>query len=114
MLKKCKSKNSTLFIDASREFVKVTNSNKLTQKSIDKIVAAYIGRKTKQHFTKLVPNDDIAKQDYNVSVSTYVEPEDKREVIDIIVLNAEIDRIVARENVLRKEINAIVAEIEEA
>jgi type I restriction enzyme M protein len=112
VLKKAKSENSTLFIDASREFVKVTNSNKLTQTHIEKIVAVYTSRKTKQHFTKLVPNSKIAAQDYNISVSTYVEPEDKREVVDITALNAEIERIVARENVLRREIAAIVAEID--
>ena len=65
-----------------------------------------------EHFTKLVPNGDIAAQDYNLSVSSYVEQEDTREVVDITALNAEIDRIVAREDVLRREINAIIAEIE--
>jgi type I restriction enzyme M protein len=112
VLKKAKSENSTLFIDASREFVKITNSNKLTQDNIEKIVAAYTSHKTKQHFTKLVPNSKIAAQDYNISVSTYVEQEDKREVVDITKLNTEIERIVARENVLRHEIAAIIAEIE--
>ena len=59
-----------------------------------------------------MPNAEIAGQDYNISVSTYVEQEDKREVVDITALNAEIERIVAREDVLRREISAIVAEIE--
>jgi len=114
VLKKSKRENSTLFIDASREFVKVTNSNKLMQEHIQTIVAAYTDRKTVQHFTKLVPNSDIAAQDYNLSVSAYVEQEDKREVVDISVLNAEIEKIVAREDVLRREIAAIIAEIEGA
>jgi len=112
VMKKSKNKNNTLFIDASRECVKVTNNNKLTKKNIEKIVAAYTNRKTVKHFTRLVPNNEIAEQDYNMSVSTYVEQEDTREVVDIKKLNAEIERIVARENVLRKEINAIIAEIE--
>ena len=112
VLKKSKRENSTLFIDASREFVKVTNSNKLTPENIERIVAAYTNRETEQHFTKLIPNNEIAAHDYNISVSTYVEQEDKREAIDIIALNAEINRIVAREDVLRQEINAIIAEIE--
>lgn len=60
----------------------------------------------------IVPNADIAAQDYNISVSTYVEQEDKREVVDITVLNAEIECIVAREDVLRREIAAIIAEME--
>jgi type I restriction enzyme M protein len=114
VMKKSKSENSTLFIDASRECVKVTNNNKLTPTNIEKIVAAYTSRETVEHFTKLVPNSEIAEQGYNLSVSTYVEQEDTREVVDIAVLNAEIERIVARGDVLRREIDAIIAEIEGA
>lgn len=112
VLKKAKLDNVTLFIDASKECVKVTNSNKLTQENITNIVAAYAERKDKQYFAKLVPNSEIAKQDYNLSVSTYVEQEDTREQIDIVKLNAEIAEIVAREQVLRAEIDKIIAEIE--
>ena len=114
VLKKSKSENSTLFIDASRECVKVTNNNKLTQANIDAILAAYMARKDAPHFAALVPNGDIAAQDYNLSVSSYVEQEDKREKVDIAVLNAEIERIVARSDVLRREIAAIIEEIEGA
>lgn len=112
VLKKSKSENSTLFIDASREFVKVTNSNKLTAANIEKIVSIYTDRVDIDYTAKIVPNGDIAEQGYNLSVSTYVEQEDTREIIDIKALNIEIDRIVAREDVLRKEIAAIIAEIE--
>ena len=112
VLKKSKTENSTLFIDASKECVKVTNSNKLTQKNIDAIIDAYTKRADHDHFTVLVPNADIAAQDYNLSVSTYVEQKDTREVIDIAVLNAKIEEIVAREQVLRGEISKIIAEIE--
>lgn len=112
VLKKSKSENSTLFIDASREFVKITNSNKLTQENIDNILMAYHSRKNTDYFARLVPNAEIAEQDYNLSVSTYVAQEDKTENIDIVQLNKEIERIVAREDVLRREINAIIAEIE--
>jgi len=114
VLKKSKSENSTLFIDASCEYIKITNNNKLTQNNIDKIITTYKNRKTKKHFAKLVPNANIAEQDYNLSVSTYVEQEDKRETVDIKALNAEIERIVAREEVLRREIAAIIEEIEGA
>jgi type I restriction enzyme M protein len=113
VLRRSKSENSTLFIDASREFIKVTNSNKLTQENIDKIVAAYTARNDVTYCVKLVPNGNIADQGYNLSVSTYVEQEDKREPVDIAALNAEIERIVERENILRREIAAIIAEIEE-
>ena len=112
VLKKSKSDNSTLFIDASKQFVKVTNNNKLTQENTDTILNAFIDRKDKEYFARLVPNSEIAKQDYNLSVSTYVEQEDTREKIDIVTLNAEIEKIVAREQVLRDEIDKIIAEIE--
>lgn len=112
VLKKSKLDNATLFIDASKECVKVTNSNKLTQENIVNIVSAYAEREDKQYFTRLVPNSEIAEQDYNLSISTYVEQEDTREKIDIVKLNAEIAEIVAREQVLRDEIDKIIAEIE--
>jgi type I restriction enzyme M protein len=111
VLRKAKSDNSTLFIDAGRKCVKVTNSNKLTNENIDKIVEAYTSRERADYFTRLVPNSKIAEQSYNLSVSTYVAQEDKREAVDIDALNAEIARIVAREEVLRREINRIVADI---
>lgn len=113
VLKKSKAENKTLFIDASKEFVKVTNNNKLTEDNIAKIVASFVDREDKDYFCRLVPNDEIAVQDYNLSVSTYVEQEDTREVINITELNAEIKRIVAREQVLRDEIDKIIAEIEQ-
>jgi len=111
VLKKSKTDNSTLFIDASRECVKVTNSNKLTPKNIAKIVEAYTGKAGQEFFAALVPNASIADQDYNLSVSTYVEQRDTREAVDIAALNAEIEEIVAREQVLRDEIARIIAEI---
>ena len=113
VLKKSKAENSTLFIDASKECVKVTNSNKLTQKNMDTIIDVYKNRANSDHVSVLVPNSDIAAQDYSLSVSTYVEQRDTREVIDITVLNTEIEEIVAREQVLRNEINKIITEIEE-
>lgn len=112
VLKKSKSENSTLFIDASKECIKVTNSNKLTDKNIEHVLAAFESREDKEYFVRLVPNTEIAEHDYNLTVSTYVEQEDTREVIDIAVLNADIKKIVAREEQLRREIDAIVAEIE--
>jgi len=112
VLRKSKGENSTLFIDASKECVKITNSNKLTDENIAKILAAYEGRTNSDHFVRLVENSEIADKEYNLSVSSYVEQEDKREVVDIGKLNAEIENIVGRVNVLRAEIDAIIAEIE--
>ncbi len=87
VLKKSKAENSTLFIDASNEFVKVTNSNKLKSKHINKILGSYTDRKDQQHFVRLVSNNEIQEEDYNLSVSTYIEHEDTTEKIDIVVLN---------------------------
>ena len=112
VLKKNKTENSTLFIDASKECVKVTNNNKLTDDNISKIVDTFTEKRETNYFSSLVPNDRIAENNYNLSVSTYIEQEDTREVIDIKVLNAEISEIVKREDVLRSEINSIIAEIE--
>lgn len=112
VLKKSKKENSTLFIDASKDCVKVTNNNKLTNENIEHILAAYTERSDKEYIARLVPNAEVAAQEYNLSVSTYVEQEDTREKIDIAELNEEIGKIVAREQILRDEIDKIVAEIE--
>lgn len=114
VLKKGKPDSTTLFIDASREFVKITKNNKLSDENINKIYSTYMSRKEEQYFSRLVPYDEIKEQDYNLSVSTYVEQQDTREKIDIKKLNEEIKGIVAREEVLRGEIDKIVAELEGA
>lgn len=111
VLKRSKSDNSILFIDASKEFVKSGNKNKLTRENIQTILNAYIERKDKEYFCRLVPHGDIAENDYNLSVSVYVEPEDTTEKIDIVKLNAEIEEIVARQKTLRDEIDRIIKEI---
>lgn len=112
VLKKSKADNSILFIDATNECVKVTNNNKLTEENIQAILTAFNERGDKEHFSRLVPYEEVANNSYNLSVSSYVEQEDTREVVDITKLNAEIKEIVAREAVLRDEIDKIVAEIE--
>ena len=112
VLRKGKEDNKVLFIDASKEFVKVTNNNKLTPENIDRIVDVYAKREEVAHFSHLASYDEVAENDFNLSVSTYVEQEDTREKVDIVKLNAEIAEIVAREDALRKEIDKIIAEIE--
>ena len=112
VLRKGKEDNKVLFIDASKEFVKVTNNNKLTAANIDRIVDVYAKREEVAHFSHLASYDEVAENDFNLSVSTYVEQEDTREKVDIVKLNAEIAEIVAREDALRKEIDKIIAEIE--
>ena len=112
VLKKSKTESSILFIDASKECIKVTNNNKLSEKNINNILEAYTNRCDVKHYASVVPNDRVAENEYNLSVSSYVEQEDTREKIDIKKLNAEIKEIVAREEILRAEIDKIIAEIE--
>lgn len=112
VMKKNKNDNKTLFIDASNECIKVTNNNKLTPDNIERIVDTFAKREEVQHFSHLADYDEVVENDYNLSVSTYVEAEDTREVIDIVKLNAEIEEIVMKEQVLRDEISKIIAEIE--
>lgn len=112
VMKKNKTDNKTLFIDATKECIKVTNNNKLTADNMDKIVNCFANRSEIEHFSHLATYDEIEENDYNLSVSTYVEAEDTREKIDIVKLNAEIKEIVAREQVLRDEIDKIISEID--
>lgn len=112
VLRKGKIDNNILFIDATNECIKITNNNKLTPENLDNIVAEYESRENKDHFARLVSYDEIKENDYNLSISTYVEAADTREAIDIVALNSQIDEIVARENVLRERISKIIAEIE--
>ena len=112
VLKKSRKDTGILFIDATNECVKVTNNNKLTDDNISKIVDAFTKREDAEHFCRLVPYEEVKEQNYNLSVSTYVEQKDTREKVDIVKLNAEIREIVAREQVLRDEIDKIIAEIE--
>ena len=112
VMKKGKTDNKTLFIDATNECVKVTNNNKLTPENIDNIVDVFAKREDKKYFSHLADYEEIVENGYNLSVSTYVEAEDTREKVDIVKLNAKIKEIVAREQVLRDEIDKIIADIE--
>ena len=112
VLKKNKLDTNVLFIDASKECVKVTNNNRLSDENIANIVKFYIDRKDKKHTVKVASHEEVKESEYNLSVSTYVEQEDTREKINIIKLNAEIEEIVKKENVLREEISRIIKEIE--
>lgn len=112
VLKKSKHDNATLFIDASAEFTRSGNKNKLLDAHQQKILDAFTQRKSIEHFARLVENSAIAENGYNIAVSSYVEQQDTREAVDIKQLNAEIARIVARQAELRTAIDAIVADLE--
>jgi len=112
VLKKSKTDNAVLFVDASSQFARSGNKNKLLPQHQDHILDTLTAREDVDHVAKLVPNDQIAENGYNLSVSSWVEAEDTREEIDITALNAEIKQIVARQAELRAQIDAIVADLE--
>lgn len=111
VLKKNKADNRVLFIDASKEFDHEGNKNKLGDCHIEKIYNTHIRKEEITHFSTVVTTDDIAAKKYNLSVSTYVAPEDTTVEIDIDELNERIEKIVARETELRTAIDAIVKEL---
>lgn len=113
VLSKHKTENKTQFIDASGEnfFKKVTNNNELTDAHIKKIMEMFDSKKDIEHIAKTIANSQIAQNDYNLSVSSYVEAKDTREEIDITVLNAEIAETVSKIDALRKDIDLIITEI---
>ena len=114
VLKKSKTDNSVLFVDASAQFRRVGNKNKLTPDDQQSILLAYENRVDEDHFVKLVSNEDIAVNGYNIAVSSYVEQEDTREAVDIDALEIDIEGIVARQAALRTEIDATVADLRDS
>jgi type I restriction enzyme M protein len=112
VLKKSKKDNATLFIDASAEFVRGGNKNKLSDTNRKRILDAFIKRDDEAYFAQLVPNSLIAENEYNIAVSSFIVQEDTRIETNIILLNQHIEEIVARQNELRTSIDAIVADLE--
>lgn len=113
VLSKHKSDTATQFIDASGLFKKESNNNVLLDKHIDDIVAAFDSKANVEHFAMSVPLEQVVASDYNLSVSSYVEAKDTREVVNIAKLNADLKSTAAKIDKLRKDIDAIVAAIED-
>lgn len=113
VLSKDKTETKTQFIDASALYKKQTNNNILTSEHIEQIMRIFGNKEDIEHFAKCVDNQAIAENDYNLSVSSYVEAKDTREIVDINKLNAELKTTVSKIDTLRSEIDKIVAEIEE-
>ena len=111
--KSAKTDSSVLFIDASKLFQKNGNKNLLLPEHQDKIMSLYEARKDEQYLAKLVKNDDILANDANLSVSSYVEQEDTREVINITEVNAKLESLVAEGNALNTKIAEIIKELGE-
>lgn len=113
VLKKGRRKDhSVLFVDASQLFDKGTNQNILGKAHREKILEVLAAREEREHFSALVPVEKLLEQEANLAVSSWVEPEDTRERVDIVELNSRIEGIVARQAQLRVEIDAIVARLE--
>jgi type I restriction enzyme M protein len=114
VLSKHKTDNKTQFIDASGEdfFKKATNNNVLTDKHIEKIMALFDSKQDIEHVAKSIDNTKIAEDDYNLSVSSYIEAKDYREKLNIIELNKEVAKTVEKINALRADIDKIIKEIE--
>ena len=114
MLSKHKTDTKTQFIDASGEdfFKKVTNNNMMTDTHIDKIMELFDSKDDVEHVAKSINNKLIAENDYNLSVSSYVEPKNNQEKTNIVELNKEVTKTVIKIDKLRADINAIINEIE--
>lgn len=112
VLKKSKSDNKILFINAEREFARFGKKNRLRAEDIEKVLSKYTDRKDEEFFARLVDHAEISGKEYSLSVSNYVFAEDTREVVDIDALNSSIFEIVARQTLLRNEIEKIVSELE--
>ena len=112
VLKKGKVDDKILFIDASKEFVKVTNNNRLTQENIQHIMDTYVQRTEIVHYAHVASHKEVVNNNYNLAESTYVEEEDTREEIDIEDLENRIQDIVQQEDELRRDIESIIREIE--
>ncbi|WP_367687857.1 type I restriction-modification system subunit M [Helicobacter pylori] len=110
--KKNEKDDTTLFIDASKEFVKEGKKNKLKERNREKILQTYIERKEVKHFCALANIEKIQENDYNLSVNRYVEQEDTKEIIDIKALNSEIAQIVKKQSALRNSLDLIIKELE--
>ena len=115
VLSRHKADTKTQFIDASGEdfFKKQTNNNVLTDEHIERIVDIFDRKAPVEYVAALVDNSNIAENGYNLSVSSYVEAKDTREVIDIARLNAEVKQTVERIDALRADIDAIIKELED-
>ena len=114
VLSKHKTDNTIQFIDASGEefYKKETNNNILNNEHIEKIMTMFDNKEDLDHVATSVPYDEIVKNEYNLSVSSYVEAKDNREVIDITALNAQIKDTVTKIDKLRTEIDKIIEVIE--
>ena len=112
MLKKNKSDNNILFVDASEEFVRNTNKNKLSDENINNIVNLLKNRLSVDNKAYLATYDEIKENDYNISVNSYLKTNTGEVEIDIEEVNKKLAEIVPRQQQIRKELEEIIKELE--
>jgi len=112
VLRKNKTDNNVLFIDASNEFTRHEIKNKLSDNNISVVLETVKNRTSKDHFSRFVSHEEIKNNKYNLSPSTYIEGADTREKVDIQILNGEIKDIVQKQMKLRASLDKIIAQIE--
>lgn len=112
VLKKNKTDNNILFVDASNEFVRNTNKNKLSQDNIDNIINLLKDRKSVEYKSYLATYDEVKENDYNISVNSYLKTKDTNPEIDIKEVNRKLAEIVPREEQIRKELEEIIRDLE--
>ena len=113
VLKKSKMDNNILFIDASSEYIHPGNKNKLSSTNQEKILQAYKDRSAQDHFATLVPYEEVKANGYSLVISSYVDPENSDEEVNIAALNGQIAEVVSRQDALRKAIDSIVSDLGE-
>lgn len=112
VLKKNKTDNNILFIDATNEFVRNTNKNKLSDDNISNILTLIKNRTSEEYKSYLAPYEEVKENDYNISVNSYLKSESNEVEIDIKELNKQIAEIVAKQDQVRKELDEIIRELE--
>ena len=112
VLKKNKSDNNILFVDASEEFVRNTNKNKLSEENINNIINLLKDRKSVENKSYLATYDEVKENDYNISVNSYLKSNNEDNVIDIEEVNKKLTEIVPRQQQIRTELDEIIKELE--
>ena len=112
VLKKNKLDNNILFVDASNEFIRNTNKNKLSDENINNIINLLKDRKSVENKSYLATYDEIKDNDYNISVNSYLRANIEDKKIDIEEVNRKLAEIVPRQQQIRKELEEIIKELE--
>jgi type I restriction enzyme M protein len=112
VLKKNKNNNDILFIDATEEYVRNTNKNKLSDDNINNIISLIRNRTTCENKSYIASYDEVKENDYILSVNSYIKTSIENNYVDINELNKQIKEIVEKENITRQELDKIISELE--